>query len=92
MWFAALGTYRQNPWFVSFVVQLLKNSPDGNKIIRTQSFPEIAAALHPRRPLRLSLHHDRASDAQPERGGNAKTAAFIYDPLRWNDQNDSRIA
>jgi hypothetical protein len=28
MWFAALGNYRENPWFSSFMVRLLAASPD----------------------------------------------------------------
>ena len=28
MWFAALGSYRDNPWFVNFVFRLLQGSPD----------------------------------------------------------------
>ena len=28
MWFAALGNYRSNPWFVGFALRLLQGSPD----------------------------------------------------------------
>src|SRR5260370_25200917 len=28
MWFAALGSYRNNPWFVNFAFRLLQGSPD----------------------------------------------------------------
>jgi len=28
MWFAALGSYRNNPWLVNFVFRLLQGSPD----------------------------------------------------------------
>jgi hypothetical protein len=28
MWFAALGDYRENPWFVNMMVRLLDGSPD----------------------------------------------------------------
>jgi predicted DCC family thiol-disulfide oxidoreductase YuxK len=28
MWFAALGSYRQNPWFVNFCIRLLQGSPE----------------------------------------------------------------
>jgi hypothetical protein len=28
MWFAALGSYRQNPWFVNFCLRLLQGSPE----------------------------------------------------------------
>ena len=39
MWFAALGTYRDNPWFVRFVGQLLKNSPSVTKLLERNPFP-----------------------------------------------------
>lgn len=29
MWFAALGEYQRNPWFLSLVYRLLKNQPEG---------------------------------------------------------------
>jgi hypothetical protein len=28
MWFAALGTASQNPWFLQFLQRLLENSPE----------------------------------------------------------------
>ena len=28
MWFAALGSYQNNPWFVNFVFRLLQGSPE----------------------------------------------------------------
>jgi len=39
MWFAALGTYRQNPWFVGFVGRLLKNSPAVTNLLERNPFP-----------------------------------------------------
>jgi hypothetical protein len=40
MWFAALGTYRENPWFVRLVLQLLKNSPEVTKLLQKNPFPK----------------------------------------------------
>jgi predicted DCC family thiol-disulfide oxidoreductase YuxK len=40
MWFAALGDYRQNPWFRGFVIQLLKNSPEVTKLLARNPFPQ----------------------------------------------------
>jgi predicted DCC family thiol-disulfide oxidoreductase YuxK len=40
MWFAALGTYRQNPWFVAFTRQLLENSPDVTSLLVHNPFPD----------------------------------------------------
>ena len=38
MWFAALGTYRNNPWFVSFVFRLLQGSPDVLALLHSGPF------------------------------------------------------
>ena len=40
MWFAALGTYRQNPWFINFVEQLLLGSPAVVALLDENPFPE----------------------------------------------------
>ena len=40
MWFAALGTYQQNPWFERFVIQLLRNSPDVTNLLERNPFPQ----------------------------------------------------
>jgi len=40
MWFAALGTYRQNPWFVALTRQLLENSPDVTRLLAHNPFPD----------------------------------------------------
>jgi predicted DCC family thiol-disulfide oxidoreductase YuxK len=40
MWFAALGDYRQNPWFVNFMVRLLEGSPDVVALGTTNPFPQ----------------------------------------------------
>jgi hypothetical protein len=39
MWFAALGTYRQNPWFVNFCVRLLQGSPEVLPLLARDPFP-----------------------------------------------------
>jgi predicted DCC family thiol-disulfide oxidoreductase YuxK len=40
MWFAALGTYRHNPWFVSLVERLLRNAPDVTRLLARNPFPD----------------------------------------------------
>ena len=40
MWFAALGTYRQNPWFINFCVRLLQGSPEVIALLKRNPFPE----------------------------------------------------
>ena len=39
MWFAALGTYRQNPWFVRLAVRLLENNPSVTELLAHNPFP-----------------------------------------------------
>ena len=40
MWFAALGNYQQNPWFVNFCVRLLQGSPEVLALMDHNPFPE----------------------------------------------------
>jgi lipase maturation factor 1 len=40
MWFAALGTYRHNPWFVGLTRQLLINNPDVTSLLARNPFPD----------------------------------------------------
>ena len=39
MWFAALGTYRQNPWFMNFCNRLLQGSPEVLTLLANNPFP-----------------------------------------------------
>jgi lipase maturation factor 1 len=39
MWFAALGDYRSNPWFISFCQRLLEGSHPVLALLRTNPFP-----------------------------------------------------
>jgi len=39
MWFAALSSYRHNPWFHRFLQKLLEGSPDVLALLKTNPFP-----------------------------------------------------
>jgi len=39
MWFAALGDYRQNRWFVNFMVRLLEGEPSVLRLLQSNPFP-----------------------------------------------------
>jgi hypothetical protein len=39
MWFAALGNYRSNPWFVRFLERLLRNQPEVTRLLARNPFP-----------------------------------------------------
>ncbi|HEV2437340.1 MAG TPA: lipase maturation factor family protein [Verrucomicrobiae bacterium] len=54
MWFAALGDYRQNPWFVNFCLRLLQGSPEVLALLEKDPFPN-----HPARYLRARLYDYR---------------------------------
>jgi hypothetical protein len=54
MWFAALGTWRANPWFANLCVRLLEGSPDVLKLLATNPFP-----VQPPRYLRAVLYDYR---------------------------------
>ena len=47
MWFAALGDYRTNPWFVALAERLLEGSPDVVALLAKNPFPD-----HPPRYVR----------------------------------------
>lgn len=40
MWFAALGDYRRNPWFLQFMTRLLQGSPAVEELLAYNPFPE----------------------------------------------------
>jgi hypothetical protein len=40
MWFAALGDYRGNPWFVNFLVRLAQGTPEVLALLKTNPFPD----------------------------------------------------
>jgi hypothetical protein len=40
MWFAALGTPRENPWFVALIYRVLQGSHEVNDLLATNPFPD----------------------------------------------------
>lgn len=57
MWFAALGTYRQNPWFVNFCVRLLQGEKSVFGLIERNPFPE-----SPPKFIRATIYEYHFSD------------------------------
>ena len=39
MWFAALGRYQHNPWFINFCVRLLQGQPEVLALLKSNPFP-----------------------------------------------------
>jgi len=54
MWFAALGDYRQNPWFINFCFRILKGSEPVLRLLANNPFPQ-----HPPVYLRAVLYEYR---------------------------------
>ena len=54
MWFAALGDYRTNPWFVTFAERLLEGSPEVLALLEKNPFPD-----HPPRYVRAVTYDYR---------------------------------
>jgi lipase maturation factor 1 len=57
MWFAALGDYRQSPWFYPFLRCLAQGSPEVLALLEKNPFPD-----HPPRFLRAVLYEYRFTD------------------------------
>jgi hypothetical protein len=57
MWFAALGNYQQNPWFISFCQKLLEGSPDVSALLAKNPFPS-----KPPRYLRAMVYQYHFTD------------------------------
>jgi predicted DCC family thiol-disulfide oxidoreductase YuxK len=62
MWFAALGSYRQNPWFVQAMISLLHGKPQVAALFEQNPFPQ-----SPPRYVRAMLYRYRFTTAQEHR-------------------------
>jgi lipase maturation factor 1 len=62
MWFAALGSYEQNPWFVAFAYRLLEGSTAVTRLLERNPFPD-----HPPRYLRALLYRYTFTDLAERR-------------------------
>jgi hypothetical protein len=59
MWFAALGTPSENPWFAQFLQRLLENSPEVIALLGENPFPD-----HPPLYVRAVLYDYRYSSRE----------------------------
>ncbi|HEV2965276.1 MAG TPA: lipase maturation factor family protein, partial [Chthoniobacterales bacterium] len=62
MWFAALGSYRENPWFVQTVIALLHSKPQVIALFERNPFPET-----PPRFVRATFYRYRFTNAEEHR-------------------------
>ena len=63
MWFAALGSVQQNPWFVQFLVRLLEGSPEVLALMEKNPFPDRPPTFV--RAVVYDYHFTRFGDGQP---------------------------
>jgi lipase maturation factor 1 len=62
MWFAALGSYRQNPWFVQTLIALLHGKPQVTALFEKNPFPDA-----PPHYIRASFYRYRFTNAAEHR-------------------------
>lgn len=72
MWFAALGNYQQQPWFVNFVAKLLLNDRPVLGLLRHNPFPD-----HPPQYVRAELYeYHFTTPAERRQTGNWWTRSY----------------
>ena len=79
MWFAALTSYHQAPWFEHFLHRLLEGSDDVIKLLKTNPFPDA-----PPKYIRAHLYRYRFTDLSTKRKTGAwwtRTYVRPYTPV-----------
>ncbi|HEY6931577.1 MAG TPA: lipase maturation factor family protein, partial [Thermoanaerobaculia bacterium] len=66
MWFAALGNYSENPWFLALCGRLLQGKPDVTGLLAVNPFPN-----GPPRYLRAVVYEYRFTDSAARRATGA---------------------
>src|SRR6266496_1127621 len=66
MWFAALGTPQQNPWFSGLVIRLLQGSRDVSRLLAHNPFPD-----QPPHYIRASFYRYRFTTVEEHRQSGA---------------------
>jgi predicted DCC family thiol-disulfide oxidoreductase YuxK len=66
MWFAALGDYRNNPWFIDFCIRLLQGSPEVLALLKDDPFPDA-----PPRYIRAMVYQYQFTDFATRRATGA---------------------
>jgi lipase maturation factor 1 len=84
-WFVSLSKFEQNPWFLSFCQQLLRNSPAVTSLLADNPFPD-----RPPNYLRVNLYEYHYNTMKSwEKTGNWWKAEFVerYSPVISLNQN-----
>ena len=90
MWFAALSSFRDNAWFVNFLVRLLEGSPSVLRLLQTNPFPN-----GPPRYVRAttSLYRFTTFDERRATGNWWKAApqGLYFPPISLNDVRQATL-
>ncbi len=81
MWFAALGNYRENPWFVNFAVKLLEGSPEVRGLLEADPFGGEASALRSGRCCTITGLRTRRSGGKRGIGGSREAKGQYLPPV-----------
>ncbi|XP_034244722.1 lipase maturation factor 2-like [Thrips palmi] len=84
MWFAALGTYHQNPWLMSLTYRILSGQPEVLQLLDASRNP---FPSKPPRYLKASLYHYRYTDWKQRWGSSWWTREKVgeYFPIFTRD-------
>ena len=83
MWFAALGHYRANQWFINMMYRLLEGSPDVIDLFRNNPFPD-----SPPRFIRAKLYKYEFTDLEERKSDNKiwkREYIDLYMPILKNN-------
>jgi hypothetical protein len=90
MWFAAMSSYRQHPWFVNLAAKLLQGDRAVLGLLRTNPFPD-----RPPRYVRARLweYHFTTAEEKARTGAwwNRKLVGFWFPELSLDDPRLQRI-
>jgi predicted DCC family thiol-disulfide oxidoreductase YuxK len=82
MWFAALGTYRENPWMIQFCLRLLQGTPEVLALLEGNPFPK-----SPPKYVRAVLYEYHFTDFKERRETGAwwrrERRGFYLPPISW---------
>jgi predicted DCC family thiol-disulfide oxidoreductase YuxK len=88
MWFAALGSYQGDPWFVNFVFRLLQGSPQVLRLLASNPFPRA-----PPRYIRALLYDYHFTDWATKRAEGrwwSRELRGIYLPVATLSETEER--
>lgn len=79
MWFAALGTFRSNPWFINFLARLVEGSPEVLALLEKDPFP----GAPPRyiRALGYEYHFTSLAEKRAGKGWWKRELKGLYCPV-----------